>query len=116
MGWTNFIIVPKLKFAIEVNRSINTDDCDSDFETFEEFVEETEKFDDEIEYKNYKELNLKDLASLIKVSENIHIFNEIYNELFIWWLKLRGFEFEIMHEDDFNKGNYKEKGFTIIKM
>ena len=112
MGSYNYIIVPKIKLIIEVNSSIDEDNLD--FDVFEKFLKEVENFDDDILEKKYKDLTLKDLAGLINVSDNTYIFDEIYNKLFLYWIKIRELEFEIISEYSFDKEKYLKKGYHYL--
>lgn len=123
MGWTNFIIIPKLRLIIEVSRKIdNIADYQKDALSFlidEERVYEIEEYD--IENKTAKDLKVKDLTQLFNIYEKANILaGMLQDEIFIYWLESKDINYEIKSEFEVNENKilekYKEEGYTILRM
>ena len=115
MGWTNYIIIPKWKLAIEVPRSVE------DLESYErEAIEKLLSFCDEVDVfeileKKYKDITLSDLRVMLnglKILSNFESMN--VESLLLYYLEVGKIEYEVVSEFDFEKRNLK--GFTIIRM
>lgn len=114
MGWTNFVIVDRLKLAIEISRHIH------DLEDYEEeslnYVTEEKDIIDVSDIK-FTSLSLKDLASLVTISDKVGSINGFeIDKLMLYWLKSRGIEYEIESEHDVDINELKERGYTIKRL
>jgi hypothetical protein len=114
MGWSNFIIIPSLKIAVEVSRDIH------DLEDYEEKAFEyltSEEFDDEIDIENrkLKDLNVRDLTTLFTTYDSTNSLKGLdYNKLLLVWLKSRGMDYEVKSEYDIDREKLEKEGYKII--
>ena len=123
MGWTNFIIIPKLKLIIEISRQI---DEISDYQknalnflTDEERIYEIEEYN--IENKYSKDLTIKDLTQMFSVYEQANGISGMESDkFFLYWLETKGIEYIIESEFTIKENNklesYKNEGYTILRM
>ena len=123
MGWTNFIIIPKLKLIVEVSRQIDEiPDYQKNalnFLTDEERIYEIEKYD--IENKYTKDLTVKDLTQIFSVYEQANNISGMESDkFFLYWLETRGVDYEIKSEFEVNENKVLEKceeeRYTILRM
>jgi len=114
MGWSNFIILPKQKLAIEISRYINKEDlCKEDTE---EFLRTVDNLNYEIFEKEYQKLTISDLADLINLAKKALIFKDIYSDNFlIWYLELTGKKYEIITEFEFEEREKEFKEYKVIR-
>ena len=110
MGWSNYIIIPNLKLAIEISRSIDT------LEYYEEeaIQKALDYQEDELPQKQATKLTLSEMSSM---AEAVKILNNIPEDstiLFLFWLKKQNIEFEIISEFDFNKRKDEFKDFKTL--
>ena len=122
MGWTNFIIISKLKLVIETSRNINElDDYRKkaiDYLTDEERYEDGEEY---IENKNIKNISIKDLTRLFNTYEQANnIVGMEPDKFFLYWLKSKGIDYEIKSEFEIHDNGELEKlkndGYKILRM
>ncbi len=123
MGWTNFIIIPKLKLIIETSRQIDEiPDYQKNalnFLTDEERIYEIEEYD--IENKYTKDLTVKDLTQIFSVYEQANNISGMESDkFFLYWLETKGIDYEIESEFVIKENNklesYKNDGYTILRM
>lgn len=111
MGWTNFVIIPKLKLAVEISRSI--DELD---EWEEESIEKALYFyEEEIPNKKITGLTFDDakiLGEAVKILNNIPEDRDV---LFLFWLKKRNVEYEIISEMKLEEEKEKYKNYTFVR-
>jgi len=114
MGWSNFIILPKQKLAIEISRYVDKEELCK--EEIEEFLKTVNEFDYEIFEKEYQKLTISDLADLIDLTEKAIIFKDIYSDNFlIWYLELTGKKYEIITEFEFEERENEFKEYKVIR-
>ncbi len=112
MGWSNYIIIPEFKLAIEVSR----------------YVEDIEEYEKDALYKITEEDEVEDLEN-VKVSKiTVKDLTTLYNahkivssltgfeidKLLLFWLQNRGIEYEIKSEFDVTTDQLKDDGYTVI--
>ncbi len=123
MGWTNFIIIPKLKLIIEIRRQIdeipNYQKNALNFLTDEERIYEIEEYD--IENKYTKDLTVKDLTQIFSVYEQANNISGMESDkFFLYWLETKGIDYEIESGFVIKENNklesYKNDGYTILRM
>lgn len=118
MGWSNYIIIPKLKIIVETNREI--DDIESyQKESIDEIVDE-ENIDDgvylDLENVKINDITIKDLALLYKDHEIMQCVRGIHiDRLLLYWLQNKGIDFEVKSEHNIDKEKYKSEGYIFIE-
>lgn len=122
MGWTNFIIIPKLKLVIEISRHINELD-DYQKKAIDYLIDEEryEDGDEYIENKNIKNISIKDLTRLFNTYEQANsIAGMEPDKLFLYWLKNKNIDYEIKSEFEVRENKELEKlkadGYKILRM
>lgn len=118
MGWSSYIVIPRLKLVIETNREIE----DIEFyqkESIDEILDEEKIGDGEyFDLKNVKicEITIKNLALLYKDHEIMKCVRGIHiDRLFLYWLKVKGIDFDIKSESVIDREKYKNEGYLIIE-
>lgn len=118
MGWSNFIIVHKLKILIETNRDVE------DIETYRkeslDKILDEENIDDDVYLGigdiKVSNIKIKDLTLLYKDHEVLQCIRGTHiDKLLLYWLKSRGIDFEVKSEYNIDKDKYKSEGYTIIE-
>lgn len=116
MGWSNYIIVPNMKMAIETSRHV---------EELEEYkkvaLEEaiSEAPDELAEMDNVKvtEMTLKDLKILYTAHERmLNIAGFDHDKLLLFWLEHRCIDYEIKSQYQIDIEEYKNNGYNIIRL
>jgi len=124
MGWTNYIIVPKLKLIVEVNRGINESNNYQnkalDYLTDEERLFDVDE-EQNIGDRSIKNLSVKDLTLLFSMYEQSSKISDMETDRFLlYWLESKGIKYEIKSEFQINENNYlekyKEDGYVILRM
>jgi len=115
MGWSNYVIIPKLKLAIEISRYADRENLYE--EELEELLKEVDNFNFEILDKKPQELTLNDLSSLVSLARKSIILEEICIDYFLlWWLELRGVKHEVISEFEFDKRAKEEfKEYEVLE-
>jgi len=115
MGWVNFIVVPKLKLAVETSRHLD-ELHDFRIEAMEKlFKDEEESLLDMLE-KKYSDLTLEDLNNLINMAKITDKLMDIeLDELLLLWLHFKDIKYEIVSEYNFDKEKAKKEGYVIIE-
>lgn len=122
MGWTNFIIVPKLKLVIEISRHIDEiDDYQVKALNYLTDEERYENDDNYIENKNIKSISVKDLTKLFSTYEQANNLAGMEpDKFFLYWLRNKKIDYEIKSEFQVNENKdlekYKNDGWTILRM
>lgn len=118
MGWSSYIIIPRLKLVIETNREIE----DIEFyqkESIDEMLDEENIDDGEyIDLKNVKicDITIKNLALLYKDYEIVKCIRGIHiDRLFLYWLMIKGIDFSVKSESSIDREKYKSEGYSIIE-
>jgi len=124
MGWSNYIIIPKLKLLIEVAREIN------DIEDYEEVAIEKAIDENNIDYSDHfdgedtvdmgnipiDKITIKDLTELYKRYDIVQSLAGMdYNKLLLFWLKSRGIDFKIESEHNIDINEYNKEGYLRIR-
>src|SRR3989304_7760938 len=124
MGWSNYIVVSKLKLIIEVIREV------SDLEDYEESAIKKAIDEENIDYNVYldgdnvvdigdvpiNKITIKDLAELYKRYEIVQSLAGLdFNKLLLFWLKNRDIEFTIKSEHNINMDEFDKEGYLIIR-
>lgn len=112
MGWSNYIIIPELKIAIEVSRYVE------DIEEYEkdalyEITEDKEVED--VENVKVRDITVKDLTTLYNAHEIVSSLTGFeIDKLFLFWLQNRGIEYNIKSESEDTPSKLKDEGYTVI--
>lgn len=114
MGWSNYVIIPKLKVAIEISRYADRENLY--MEELEDLLNEVDNFNFEILDKKPQELTLGDLTSLVSLAKKSIVLEEICIDYFLlWWLELRGIKHEVISEFVFDKKKEEFKDYMVIE-
>lgn len=115
MGWTNFIIIPTFKVAIETSRNVN-EICDYEIKALDFLTDEERYSEDDIGYVNLKSLTVKMLSTLFNSYEqSINLAGFESDKFLLYWLTLRNISFEIKSEHNVDKNELKKDGYIIIE-
>ena len=112
MGWSNYIIIPEFKLAIEVSRYM------ADIEEYEKnalykITEEDEMED--VENVKVRNITVKDLTTLYNAHKIVSSLTGFeIDKLLLFWLQNRGIEYEIKSEFDVTTDQLKDDGYTVI--
>jgi hypothetical protein len=120
MGWSNYIIIPKLKLIVEVSRNIyeipEHQKKSLDYLTDEERLFEQEEYG--VENKNIKSISLKDITLLFNIygyANNISGMNP--DKFFLYWLESKNIKYEILSEFEISdKLEEYKKTYTILRL
>jgi hypothetical protein len=124
MGWSNYIIIPKLKLLVEVSRDV----CDiADYEktAIEKAIDENNigynghfDGDNTVDMGDVpiNNITIKDLTELYKIYDIMQsIAGMDCDKLLLFWLKRRGIEFSIESEHNIDVSKYDKEGYLIIR-
>lgn len=115
MGWTNFIIIPKLKLIVETSRYLDEDKADRFSESLEKLINKVEDFNFEILETKYSDLSVNDLSKIVNLASSCWFLDELNLDiLLLAWLKKENIDFNIVSEFDFEEKDYK--GYLIIRI
>ena len=112
MGWSNYIIIPEFKLAIEVSRYM------ADIEEYEKnalykITEEDEMED--VENVKVRNITVKDLTTLYNAHKIVSSLTGFeIDKLLLFWLQNRGIEYEIKSEFDVTTDQLKDEGYNVI--
>lgn len=118
MGWTNYIIIPKLKLIVETNRSIN-EISDYQKKSLNYLINEDRyEEDQDIENKNIKNISIKDLTLMFNIYEkSTDIVGLECDKFLLYWLELRNIKYKILSEFEISdKLEEYEKTHTILRI
>lgn len=116
MGWSNYLILPKLKLAIEISR--HTEELE-EYRRYalEEAIGEESIDLDEMDQVKLTEITLKDLTVLYTAYDRMQrIAGMEYDKLLLFWLEHRDIDYEVKSEHQVNIDEYKKKGYKIIRI
>lgn len=114
MGWTNYIIIPKLKIAVQVSRWVDGDN-ETLYNAIDKLIDHV--FNHDLLFESYKDLTLGYLSELIQVYDLARNFEDIsINEFFVYWLKKRNIDFEIKTSNEISAEQLRRKGYKVIEM
>ena len=114
MGWSNYIVVKKLKLLIEISRYTK---CESyDIRALNKLFDDSI---DELDMDDLKvaDLNLKDLIILTNNHNILNSINTIDSSdvLFLYWLYSKNIDYEIENETIVDFEQYEKDGYTVLK-
>ncbi len=114
MGWSNYIIIPEFKLAIEVSRYV------ADIEEYEKdalykITEEEEVDVEDVENIKVRDITVKDLTTLYNAHKIVRSLTGFeIDKLLLFWLQNRGIEYEIKSEFDVTTDQLKDEGYNVI--
>lgn len=124
IGWSNYVVIPKLKLLIEITRDVSgieDYECDvidnaineDNFE-YAQHVEGEEIVD--IEDVTIHKITIKDLAELHRRYDIVQSLTGIDRvKLLLYWLKSRSIEFSIESEHNIDIDKYNKEGYVVIR-
>lgn len=123
MGWTNFIVISKLRLVVEVSRNVD-DLLGYERRALDLLLEEDSEFDgfcEEpiIEDKRVNELTIADVSILFEAKKISRALKGIdCAKLLLYWLSWRDIEYEIINEYSFQEIEWQEKikDFMILRL
>lgn len=114
MGWSDYVIVEKLRLVVEISRYVT--ELDDWIKESLDFLIDEENDTIEISEIKVTNLSLKELAVLVMNYDKASPLSGMdYNKLFLYWLKCRGIDYEIESEYSIKLEEYEEKGYLIIR-
>ncbi|GFO97601.1 hypothetical protein ig2599ANME_1806 [groundwater metagenome] len=112
MGWSNYIIIPEFKLAIEVSRYVE------DIEEYEKdalYKITEEKEVEDVENVKVRDITVKDLTTLYNAHEIVSSLTGFeIDKLLLFWLQNRGIEYKIKSEFEASADQLKNEGYTVI--
>lgn len=112
MGWTNFIIIPKLKLVFETTKNLS-ELLYHKSEALDQLIVEEDTFDHVLDTKVI-DLNIETLTTLtngyVKYS---NLVNTTPDEMFLYWLESHEIKYKIENEFNINLNDYKD--YVIIR-
>jgi len=120
MGWSNYIIIQKLKLIIETSRNIN-EIYDFQKKALGYLIDDErtiELEEQDISNINIKNISIKDLAILFSTYEQAEKISGMEEDKFLlYWLGYKNIDYKIISEFEITKDidEYK-KTYTIIRM
>lgn len=115
MGWSNYLIVPEIKTAFEISRSIE-DDLDQ--EVVDEVLDERETFHDFLLHEKINDLTMDKYNQLIngyKFGEKVHdIFVNNHDNLLVYYFIGKSKKVHVISEFKFEEDKKKYKGYKIV--
>lgn len=113
VGWTNFIIVPSLKLAVECSRQIDEESAKNLSVTIKELFDEENSVCDILEEPHAK-ISAKNWSAILEKAATADKLSGHYHDyLLAVWLLLRKTDFQIISEFDFEKFN--KTGFKVLR-
>lgn len=120
MGWTNYIVVPDLKCAFETRKEVDKQSADMFFDSINKLSTGLEDVSPDVFSTPVKDIDIGDMASIVSLANNAMFLNPempIYTYFLTSFLKSRDIGFEVMHQDDFEKGRKdKYKDYTVVRL
>lgn len=120
MGWTVYVVISDLKCAFETNREVDKDSADMFDDSIKKLTNELVSINPEVFDTPVKDISITDMASIISLANKTLFLNPempIYIYFLTSFLKSRKIGFEIMHQDDFEKGKKdKYKDYAVIRL
>ena len=115
MGWTNFIIIPSFKVAIETSRNVN-EICDYEIKALDYLTNEERYDDDDMGEVKLNNLTIKILSKLVmSYEQSINLVGFESDKFLLYWLTMRGIGFDIKSEHNVNKDELREQGYVIVE-
>ncbi len=113
MGWSNYIIIPEFKLAIEVSRYVQ------DIEEYEKDALNKitgEEEAEDVENVKVRDITVKDLTTLYNAHKIVSSLTGFeIDKLLLFWLQNRGIEYEIKSEFDVITEQLRDDGYTVIR-
>ena len=114
MGWSNYIVIPKLKLLIEVSRFTKCESYEIQAlnKLFDDSIDELDTDDMKV-----ADLTLKDLVILTTNHNTLSNINTIDSSdvLFLYWLYSKNIDYEIENETIVDFERYEKDGYTVLK-
>jgi hypothetical protein len=114
MGWVNYIVIEKLKLAIEISRSVEEI---SEWETKAiDYLTDEERYDDnEAGQVELSKINIDTLTNIYNTYSKASSMAGMYPDKFLlYWLDSRGIEYEVISEYTKNREALISEGYTIV--
>lgn len=119
MGWTNFVILPEHKLAIEISRHVSRDDAEFAMETIEKIAGvDAEEVSNAME-KTLSKVTARDFSKMVECSEMLTSISSHLDHddiLLILWLLERKEDFSIIIETEFYENKEKYRDYRIIRI
>ncbi len=113
MGWSNYIIIPEFKLAIEVSRYVE-DIEEYEKEALYEITEEKEVED--VENVKVRDITVKNLTTLYNAHKIVSSLTGFeIDKLLLFWLQKRGIEYKIKSEFEATADQLRDEGYTVIR-
>lgn len=123
MGWSNYIIIQKLKWLIEISRNVE------DLAEYEETAIKIAIDEDNLDNSSIDEdrivdmgdveinkITIRDLAELYKRYDIIQSLSGMDDDkLLLFWLKNREIEFDIKSEFNIKLDDFEKEGYLILR-
>jgi len=114
MGWTNFIIIPSFKVAIETSRNIN-EIYDHEIKALDYLTDEERYDDDDMSDVKLGNLTIKMLSKLVmSYEQSINLAGFESDKFLLYWLTTRNISFDIKSEYNVKRDELREQGYNII--
>lgn len=118
MGWSNYIIIPKLKLIVETTRNINElHDYQKkalDYLTDEERIYDTDE-EQEVGDIPIQDVTVQDISLLYTIYDQANKISEMEpDKFFLYWLESKGIDYEILTEFDIGDKLEEYKNTYII--
>ena len=115
MGWTNFIIIPSFKMAIETSRNIN-EIYDHEIKALNYLTDEERYDDDDMSEVKLNNLTIKMLSKLVmSYEQSINLVGFESDKFLLYWLTMRDIGFDIKSEHNVNKDELREREYIIVE-
>lgn len=116
MGWSNWILIPKLKLLIETTRQVKGIE-EYRREALEKIIGEDEDEISELDEVKFTDVTLRDLATLYFAYDKMsNIAGIEYDSLFLFWLEHRNIDYKIESEFQMDIREYKKNGYMIMRL
>lgn len=117
MGWSNYIIIHQLKVIVETNREVE-DIVFYQKDAIDKILDEENIDDAYLDLENIKisDITIKDLALLYRDHDIVRcIRGTPIDKLLLYWLKIRGIDFDVKSEHSVDREKYKSEGYIFIE-
>ena len=113
MGWSNYLIIPEFKLAIEISRYVE-DIQEYEKDALYEITGEEEAED--VENIKVRDITVKDLTTLYNAHKIVTSLTGFeIDKLLLFWLQNRGIEYKIKSEFEATADQLKDDSYTVIR-